>query len=108
MEQIRAVLAGSPFHGEGHRKVWARLRVQGFRTSKPRALRLMREHELLAPQRPLSLVVERSNEGSIVTSAPNPVWGTLVRWRVGGFGRTGRGAAFSGCAPRQLYHEPRH
>jgi putative transposase len=23
---IRAVLAASPFHGEGHRKVWARLR----------------------------------------------------------------------------------
>jgi hypothetical protein len=22
---IRAVLAGSPFHGEGHRKVWAEL-----------------------------------------------------------------------------------
>jgi len=24
---IRAVLAASPFHGEGHRKVWARLRA---------------------------------------------------------------------------------
>jgi hypothetical protein len=23
LEQIRAVLAASPFHGEGHRKVWA-------------------------------------------------------------------------------------
>jgi hypothetical protein len=22
---IRAVLAGSPFHGEGHRKIWAEL-----------------------------------------------------------------------------------
>jgi len=31
---IRAVLAGSPFHGEGHRKIWARLRVAGVRTSK--------------------------------------------------------------------------
>jgi putative transposase len=30
---IRTVLAGSPFHGEGHRKVWARLRMQGVRTS---------------------------------------------------------------------------
>ena len=26
---IRAVLAASPFHGEGHRKVWARLRYAG-------------------------------------------------------------------------------
>ena len=34
---IRAVLAASPFHGEGHRKVWARLRHAGVRTSKRRA-----------------------------------------------------------------------
>jgi putative transposase len=26
---IRAVLAASPFHGEGHGKVWARLRIAG-------------------------------------------------------------------------------
>src|SRR3954464_4432342 len=34
LEAIRAVLGASPFHGEGHRKVWARLRVAGLRTSK--------------------------------------------------------------------------
>jgi hypothetical protein len=33
---IRQVLAASPFLGEGHRKVWARLRAQGIRTSKLR------------------------------------------------------------------------
>ena len=38
---IRTVLAGSPVHGEGHRKVWARLRMEGVRTSKRRVLRLM-------------------------------------------------------------------
>jgi putative transposase len=27
LEQIRAVIAESPFTGEGHRKIWARLRV---------------------------------------------------------------------------------
>ena len=32
--QIRAVLTASPFVGDGHRKVWARLRWQGVRTSK--------------------------------------------------------------------------
>ena len=42
VEAIRVVLAGSPFHGEGHRKVWARLRIAGVRTSKRRVLRLMR------------------------------------------------------------------
>src|SRR5207302_776780 len=30
---IQGVLAASPFHGEGHRKVWARLRYAGTRTS---------------------------------------------------------------------------
>ena len=34
-EQVRAVLAASPFTGEGYRKVWARLRLAGVRTSKP-------------------------------------------------------------------------
>lgn len=43
LEQIRAVLAASPFVGEGHRKVWARLRLADVRTSRPRVLRLMRE-----------------------------------------------------------------
>ena len=41
----------SPFHGEGYRKVWAKLRVEGRRTSKERVRRLMREHDLQAPQR---------------------------------------------------------
>ena len=44
LEAIRAVLAASPFHGEGHRKVWARLRIGGIRTSLRRVLRLMREN----------------------------------------------------------------
>ena len=33
VEAIRRVLADSPFHGEGYRKVWARLRHAGLRTS---------------------------------------------------------------------------
>ena len=51
VEAIRAVLTASPFHGEGHRKVWARLRVCGLRTSRRRVLRLMWENNLLAPSR---------------------------------------------------------
>ena len=38
--EIRAVLAASPFYGEGHRKVWARLRHAGTPTSLRRVLRL--------------------------------------------------------------------
>ena len=45
---IQGVLAASPFHGEGHRKVWARLRYAGTRTSMRRVLRLMRQNNLLA------------------------------------------------------------
>ena len=51
LDAIRAVLTASAFHGEGHRKVWARLRLAGVRTSRRRVLRLMREHDLLAPSR---------------------------------------------------------
>src|SRR4051812_22486928 len=51
LEAIRGVLSASPFLGEGHRKVWARLRAQSVRTSKARCLRLMREAGLLAPGR---------------------------------------------------------
>ena len=51
VEAIRKLLRDSPFHGEGHRKLWARLRFAGVRTSRRRVLRLMREHGLLARQR---------------------------------------------------------
>jgi putative transposase len=51
LTEIRATLTGSPIHGEGHRKVWARLRLKGVRTSKRHVLRLMRAHDLLAPSR---------------------------------------------------------
>ncbi len=48
---IRELLRESPFHGEGYRKVWARLRYKGIRTSKERVRRLMREHGLQTPHR---------------------------------------------------------
>ena len=48
---IRQLLCDSPFHGEGYRKLWARLRFAGVRTSRRRVLRLMREHGLLAHPR---------------------------------------------------------
>ena len=50
---IRADLEASPFTGEGHRKVWARLRIlRDIRVSRARVLRLMRENALLSPHRP--------------------------------------------------------
>ncbi len=73
---IRQVLATSPFLGEGHRKVWARLRMQGIRTSKPRVLRLMRQADLLAPSRVPRVVGPRVHDGTISTERPNQMWGT--------------------------------
>jgi hypothetical protein len=63
LELIRQAIADSPFQGEGHRKIWARLRVQDVRTSKPRVLRLMRENQLLAPQRRLPVAPANVHEG---------------------------------------------
>ncbi len=74
-EKIREVLAASPFYGEGHRKVWARLRFAGVRTSKARVLRLMREAQLLAPSRTVQ-VAENPHAGTIITERPNEVWAT--------------------------------
>ena len=50
LELIRADLAASPFQGEGHRKVWARLRVRdGVKVGRRRVLRLMRENTSSLP-----------------------------------------------------------
>ena len=75
-EQIHAVLAGSPFVGEGYRKVWARLRLAGVRTSKGRLLRLMREAGLLAPTRVGRRRGPRNHDGTITTERPDEMWGT--------------------------------
>ena len=42
--EIRGLLAKPIFMGEGYRKIWARLRFKGVRTSKDRVLRLLREY----------------------------------------------------------------
>ena len=75
VDAIRAVLAASPFHGEGHRKVWARLRLAGVRTSKRRVLRLMREHDLPAPSRTGPPRGPRTHDGTIVAETIDTMWG---------------------------------
>ena len=73
---IRADLARSPWTGEGHRKVWARLRtLDGILVSRKRVLRLMREHALLSPHRARPRP-EASHERHIITEAPNVMWAT--------------------------------
>ena len=76
VQHIKAMLAATPFHGEGYRKVWARLRYAGLRTSKRRVLRLMREHQLLVPHRRGCSPGPRAHDGSITTVRVNDMWGT--------------------------------
>jgi transposase InsO family protein len=87
-EAIRAVLSASPFHGEGHRKVWARLRVSGVRTSLRRVLRLMREHGLLAPSRVGAPRGPRNHDGTIIPDAVDSMWGTDMTSTWTGEGQT--------------------
>ncbi len=76
LSAIRAVLDEAVFTGEGYRKVWARLRHKGIRTSKQRVNRLMRENQLLSPYRQPLPVTSHPHEGVIVTSQPDQMWGT--------------------------------
>lgn len=76
LAEIRQLLAEPVFAGEGYRKIWARLRHNGVRTSKDRVLRLLREHQLLSPFRQPTPARGNPHTGTIVTEAPNQMWGT--------------------------------
>ena len=73
---IRTVLDEAVFTGEGYRKVWARLRHKGLRTSKERVNKLMRENQLLSPHRQFLPVTHHPHDGVIITDQPDQMWGT--------------------------------
>lgn len=76
---IHADLATTSFHGEGHRKVFARLRyVAGHRVGRNRILRLMRQHRLLSPHRSRP-VPAKAHDGRITTGRAPCALGH--RWR---------------------------
>jgi len=76
LEAIRSDLERSPFQGEGHRKVHARLRIlDGIRVARKRVLRVMRENRLLSPHRGRQGQAT-VHDREIITSAPNEMWGT--------------------------------
>ncbi len=72
---IRAQILASRLHGEGYRKIWARLRHVGIRTSARRVRRLMGQHRLLAPHR-VGRPGQRAHDGTITTTAVDTMWGT--------------------------------
>src|SRR3954452_3852913 len=96
---IRQLLTDSPFHGEGHRKLWARLRFAGIRTSRRRVLRLMRAHGLLAQQRAGRRRGPRAHDdGTITTDRVATMWGSdLTSVRIGE-GQAALQRAYASCA----------
>ena len=74
-DHIRREIEASDFHGEGYRKIWARLRVAGVRSSPRRVRRVMGENGLLAPHR-VGRNQEKTHDGTIVTDKVNEMWGT--------------------------------
>ncbi len=89
--EIRDVLARSPFVGEGHRKVWARLRRRGVRTSRKRVLRLTRGAGLLAPTPKVRKRAARLHDGTITVTVPDTLWATDA---TEGWSEEGRCAVF--------------
>ena len=75
LEHIKNAIAESRFTGEGYRKIWARLRFAGIRSSPGRVRRLMGAHGLLAPHR-VRKRPDKPHDGTITTEAVNVLWGT--------------------------------
>ena len=80
LQETLTVLKASPFLGEGHRKVKARLAARGIRVGKNRVLRLMRSYGLLAPVRRGHPCGDRTQSGRIQTERPDELWGPDASW----------------------------
>ena len=98
VEAIRKLLTDSPFHGEGHRKLWARLRFAGIRTSRRRVLRLTREHGLLAHQRAGRPHGPKAHDGRITTDRVDLMWGTDLTSVLTGEGQAAVFVAVDHCS----------
>ena len=75
MEKIQKDLQTTPFRGEGHRKVHARLKRAGTKVGRNRVLRVMKENNLLSPNRS-AYKPPNPHDGQITTDAPNVMWGS--------------------------------
>ena len=95
---IRQLLQDSPFHGEGYRKLWARLRFAGIRTSRRRVLRLMQAHDLLASQRAGRPRGSKAHDGTITTERVDLMWGTDLTSVMTGEGQAAVFIALDHCS----------
>lgn len=74
--EIRKDINESPFSGEGHKKVHARLRYRkGVIVGRERIRKLMRKNSLLSPHR-VPQGDKKLHDGRITTDAPNDMWAT--------------------------------
>ena len=95
---IRDLLAQGPFHGEGYRKIWARLRFAGIRTSKRRVLRLTNEHGLQAPGRVGRPHGPKAHDGTIRTEWVDLMWGSDLTSTLTGEGQASIFVAVDHCS----------
>lgn len=75
LQQIQEDIKKTPFKGEGHRKVHARLKKNHIRVGRNRVLKTMRKHELLSPHRS-AYKSPNPHDGKITTEEPNIMWGS--------------------------------
>ena len=70
---VKEDIAASPFKGEGHRKVHARLKRQNRRVGRNRVLDIMKANNLLSPHRGIQ-ASQDPHGGTIITDEPNVMW----------------------------------
>jgi putative transposase len=73
LDLIKTDIISSPFKGEGHRKVHARLRRQKIEVGRNRILRIMKANNLLSPHRGIQAPKD-PHDGTIITDKPNVMW----------------------------------
>lgn len=72
---IQEDIKSSPFKGEGHRKIHARLKRKNIVVGRNRVLRVMKQHQLLSPHRS-PYKAPNPHDGRIITDAPAVMWGS--------------------------------
>jgi putative transposase len=70
---IQKDINNSPFKGEGHRKVHARIKRSKIPVGRNRVLNVMKNHNLLSPHRGI-ISPKDPHDGKIITNAPNVMW----------------------------------
>jgi len=73
---IKAEIKNSKFCSEGYLKIKKRLEKKGITIAKHRVNNLMRENNLLSPNRPIKGGRKNKHDGIITTFEPNIMWAT--------------------------------